>query len=70
MKDAETPDDLNLTEEALDAYAEGMDASKAAKKANGPDAWEVATNIYGKNEEIKPEEKKAEENKKKRFPFF
>ena len=26
--------------------------------------------IFGKNEEIKPEEKKPEEAKKKRFPFF
>ena len=47
------------------------DSADAETGENAPkDAWAVAEDLFGKNEEIKPEEKKPEDTKKKRFPFF
>ena len=54
----------------LDAAFDENPKSVTDKKAEEPDAWEVASNIYGKNDEKNAEDKKVEENKKKRFPFF
>ena len=55
-----------------EVMAEGAvaDGENVTKTDSAPDAWEVASNIYGKQEEIVPEEKKGEDGKKKRFPFF
>ena len=46
-----------------------VEGENVAQTDSAPDAWEVASNIYGKQEEIVPEEKKGDD-KKKRFPFF
>jgi len=57
--------------ETGEGMADGVavEGENVVKNDSAPDAWEVASNIYGKQEEIVPEEKKGDD-KKKRFPFF
>ncbi len=65
--------DSEMTEieaEAMEKVASEADSEFAKTEDVKQDAWDVATSIYGKNEEIKAEDKKADEGKKKRFPFF
>ena len=56
--------------EAREKVVSEADSEFAKTEDVEQDAWDVATSIYGKNEEIKSEDKKADEGKKKRFPFF
>ena len=53
----------------ISADGVAVEGENVVKNDSAPDAWEVASNIYGKQEEIVPEEKKGDD-KKKRFPFF